>query len=363
MDPPNLPKFPCDLCGFKTAYKSRLRDHINGVHLGVKPHKCDICNFATAHYDSLASHKKRPHLKCEQCPFIAVGKGGTVRQEMRMHEQRHHGISRSESPIIDSCCLVSGTDIVASNDDLITIEEKTFIGSDAQSLSMEVEQCDDSKNLPLKETTFAKDMRFPCDLCGYIADRKERLVDHVNGVHLKVKPFKCDTCNFATTHKKSLAYHKMKPHLTCELCPFITVGSSQMKFHMRRHHDNSKGEETQTENTEEVSSDSTTTRKECSVEIAASNVDAEKGLGATLTEDSVNSSLKEPVKANVKSPVKSSGIAHTNATCFWTFICSPFFGTFPLIFPFQACFSFYCIFTIFSTNVTSFGTFFCCPFF
>ena len=55
--------------------------------------------------------------------------------------------------------------------------------------------------------------------------------------------------------------------------------------------------------------------------------------------------------------------ASTNATCFWTFICSPFFGTFPLIFPFQACFSFYCIFTIFSTDVTSFGTFFCCPFF
>ena len=60
MEPPILHKFPCDLCGFKAANKGFLRDHINGVHLGVKPYQCDKCEFATAHYSSLAAHKKRP---------------------------------------------------------------------------------------------------------------------------------------------------------------------------------------------------------------------------------------------------------------------------------------------------------------
>ena len=264
MAPPILQKYPCDLCGYKTAHKSFLHNHINRVHLGVKPHKCETCDFATAHYNSLAAHKKRPHLRCEQCPFVAVGKGGaeqssTANKEMRRHEERNHGIFRSESSIImDTNVSASGTEPVASNgldEDINTTEEEVpkesasldaVTESNSEASSIQEELCDDSKNPALKEeidipdkTTNAKDnqiaKRFPCDLCGYTANRKEWLVAHVNGVHLKVKPFKCDTCNFATTHKRSLAYHKMKPHLTCEQCPFITVGNSQMKFHMSRH--------------------------------------------------------------------------------------------------------------------------------
>ena len=129
MDSPISQKFPCDLCGFKTAHKSSLRDHINGVHLGVKPHKCDKCDFATAHYNSLAAHKKIPHLKCEQCPFIAVGKGGkgqsnTASKEMRVHEENNHGTVRGHCPIIK---YTNGTEPVASNgsdEDFKTTEHK-----------------------------------------------------------------------------------------------------------------------------------------------------------------------------------------------------------------------------------------------
>ena len=107
MESPILPKFHCDLCGYKAALERHLRDHINGVHLGVKPHKCKRCDFATAHAGALVKHKKR-------CPFVALDNGGkssTAVKVMRTREQGIYSTCSEASPIsVDKSDTVSNKD-------------------------------------------------------------------------------------------------------------------------------------------------------------------------------------------------------------------------------------------------------------
>ena len=78
-------KLTCKLCNFKVAGKVFLNDHINGVHLGVKPHKCQKCDFTTAYSSAFYLHMKKIHVKCEKCTFTTYSK-----LRLKRHAKIHH---------------------------------------------------------------------------------------------------------------------------------------------------------------------------------------------------------------------------------------------------------------------------------
>ena len=89
-----MQNFHCDLCEFKTIYKSSLKDHVNKLHNNESEHnksfQCSDCNklFQTDHI--LRRHFQRIHEKqqnhaCEQCELKFYSK-----VELKRHIRRKH---------------------------------------------------------------------------------------------------------------------------------------------------------------------------------------------------------------------------------------------------------------------------------
>ena len=87
-------KIPCEICN-KSINHTKLKNHIDEVHHGLKKFKCDNCeaHFYTAkdqkfHDDCV--HKKIRNHKCETCQ-----KSFTKKCYLRMHfEQVHQNVKK-----------------------------------------------------------------------------------------------------------------------------------------------------------------------------------------------------------------------------------------------------------------------------
>ena len=51
-----------------------------------------------------------------------------------------------------------------------------------------------------------------CDNCGYSFVQRSHLEDHINGLHLKGKPFECSICETAFARKGYLKIHTKNIH-------------------------------------------------------------------------------------------------------------------------------------------------------
>ena len=43
---------------------------------------------------------------------------------------------------------------------------------------------------------------YKCNQCSYKCDQKNRLQEHIDGIHGKRKSFKCDKCDFSTSWRR-----------------------------------------------------------------------------------------------------------------------------------------------------------------
>ena len=50
--------------------------------------------------------------------------------------------------------------------------------------------------------------KYICQKCGYTAQQKVYLKDHINVVHLKEKHYKCDQCNYTSGYYNNMSLHK-----------------------------------------------------------------------------------------------------------------------------------------------------------
>merc|ERR1711974_102306 len=87
----------------------------------------------------------------------------------------------------------------------------------------------------------AKKIKFVCDDCGFEAMWKSDLERHVNGVHLKIKPFNCNQCEASFTQKSHLKQHvkaihdKLKP-FKCNQCEASFSRKERFQRHVRNVH-------------------------------------------------------------------------------------------------------------------------------
>ena len=81
-----LKQVPCIECEAHFKNKSQLENHINSVHLKIKPFRCDSCDSSFAYKRNLTSHIRTVHEKikrfrmkkvsCTKCESCFTSKRG-----------------------------------------------------------------------------------------------------------------------------------------------------------------------------------------------------------------------------------------------------------------------------------------------
>ena len=79
-----------------------------------------------------------------------------------------------------------------------------------------------------------------CDECGHSFPKPSKLKRHVDGVHLKLKPFKCDKCDLAFFQEGALKNHVEERHekirYPCNFCNTSYTKKSKMSAHIKNKH-------------------------------------------------------------------------------------------------------------------------------
>ena len=78
--------------------------------------------------------------------------------------------------------------------------------------------------------------RHACNQCNYTTDRLFDMRNHINAVHLKLRPFKCSECELFFTQKCHLTSHNkcVHEHVKSFVCPKCNRAFS-VKANMARH--------------------------------------------------------------------------------------------------------------------------------
>ena len=90
-----------------------------------------------------------------------------------------------------------------------------------------------SKHVLYKKIT----KRFICNYCDINVSTKNGLKDHINAIHLKIKPYKCGKCEKSYTQKYKLTTHdrkihqKLKKPFQCKICDAFF----DRKYHLKLH--------------------------------------------------------------------------------------------------------------------------------
>ena len=71
---PTKKPFKCSLCDYSNVIKSKLKRHIDQVHVRIKPYTCPVCNYKCTLKEGLKKHNDQVHekirsFKCENCNY------------------------------------------------------------------------------------------------------------------------------------------------------------------------------------------------------------------------------------------------------------------------------------------------------
>ncbi|XP_070542455.1 putative zinc finger protein 66 [Ptychodera flava] len=79
--------YGCELCDFKTTYKASLQKHLEITHVADKNYICEKCGRAYKSQNSLTTHMANhdnKEFKCTQCPYV-----GLTKARLKDHSKLH----------------------------------------------------------------------------------------------------------------------------------------------------------------------------------------------------------------------------------------------------------------------------------
>ena len=219
-------------CDYKTSVERNLRNHIAFKHEGIV-YPCDLCEFKGANTNSLKQHNLSIHENkkyfCNECDYFGTQSGAVIKHRKRVH---------------------LGIDFKCTSCDFVTKDKISLKKHlDSQHLLPCKYKCDlcnyktnIKQNLKLHDKSKHNDSQYVCNICEKLFPVLDYLRRHKELMHVKAESFKCGQCNFKTKTNQRLKNHMNAVHdkikYQCNLCSYKTGWYSHMGRHVKMNHEN-----------------------------------------------------------------------------------------------------------------------------
>ena len=201
----------CPACDFKTKGENNLRYHIKIQHTDrFKPMECNICKLTFKNKFSLKIHMKLQHETKPGFPCTKCNKVFKLRYILQNHMATTHKIATDGEEWLE--CEVCSIKLLGKHS--LRVHRRWHFEEKPKS----THQCPEPE-------------------CSFSADSKWKLTQHVNGIHLKKRPFKCEVCGADFKRKYHLQMHVKSAHsddtktFKCNKCDYSTNRSQSIKDH------------------------------------------------------------------------------------------------------------------------------------
>ena len=244
-------RFLCNLCNYGTDGKSALKDHVNAVHLGLRPYKCDKCNYASADNGSLKRHVRVKHgtqpYPCRDCSSAFEDKADLIKHKIEHHGQKvfrckkcdftaryknqvikhirciHEGL---KSYKCDQCPYSAGFLYAVTSHKEVHhggLRDKrcphcdyvTFTTGMLNRHIRQVHKIKPTAKLQVPRTTFQQTSKSDCSRSAPEADTMDGSNIDIDGEANEPDNAKCQICGFEAANEDNLTGHILDQHVTC----------------------------------------------------------------------------------------------------------------------------------------------------
>ncbi|XP_038068370.1 PR domain zinc finger protein 5-like [Patiria miniata] len=223
--------YPCELCGRQCKEKRGLTEHM-ASHSEIRQHKCDFCKKGFKTSGALRRHRKKHQDRffyCDLCKFKS-----RWRSSLKTHFEAHHAEDTREWLQCPQCphqtknkyylkrhieshtdtrmfiCEVCGKDYKTQV--ILNCHRETH-----QNGVYPCEKCDYVGKTKMQLYShqlvhIPRDkMTFKCDQCNWVGKRKSELSIHYRK-HSALKLYQCGACGKSYKHKHALTRHMNEKH-------------------------------------------------------------------------------------------------------------------------------------------------------
>jgi uncharacterized Zn-finger protein len=199
-------KFDCLECDYKATEKSHLTRHINSIHRGIRKFKCELCESSFTASSSLATHLQSVHNKIRfVCTFQGCDKSYSRQGYLNNHIKVFH---EGQEHRCDQCGKVLSTNANLK-------QHIQTVHSDEQQFVCSFDNCgkvfNQSGNLNTHIKSIHEGVRYPCSVCGKSLTSRSHLKKHISSIHDKTR-HQCDHCEKSYTTRGHLNAHIKQNH-------------------------------------------------------------------------------------------------------------------------------------------------------
>lgn len=236
--------YPCTLCKKEFTNELSLQSHHAKVHSGIQYKKrrkfieCTLCDITFNNVKEMLLHEEQLHDSNVTFPCKVCTKRFTSLKKMYIHKQKHYSHRKK--------CHSCNKQVVASY-----YAQHTAICSKFKNwLPHSCEICDKSFHTPsaLQSHKQLHEQPTPCQYCDKLvkpASMKNHIkIKHSDMATCKSTIYKCEQCNYGSKKRHEYENHVNKVHLKvkpfiCQICKKSFCGKARLDEHLRTHSDDS----------------------------------------------------------------------------------------------------------------------------
>jgi uncharacterized Zn-finger protein len=199
-------KFACSECDYQATTKGNLSKHIDASHRGFRKFKCDQCDSSFFRSGTLATHNQSVHNKIRfVCTVKGCDKSYSRQGELNNHIKSFH---EGQEHRCDQCGKVSTTKANLKKH-ILTVhsDERQFVCSFDNCGKLFTQ----SSNLNTHIKSIHERVRYPCSVCDKSFTSRGPLKTHMSSIHDKTR-YQCSHCKKSYTERGRLNAHIKQQH-------------------------------------------------------------------------------------------------------------------------------------------------------
>lgn len=236
----------CEICDRKIETLEEIMNHIKFIHIqpihfetvnhivpfkfGQKDLSCALCPKQFDYSKHLFEHMNKhfPNYTCPECNRCFINL-----RSLRTHLVRH----KTGTFVCSFCSKIFDTKI--------KMMEHERVLHLKGSKNRKCGYCDERFMDAVRKTEHevkehgAPVRTFPCKYCGKCFDSQRSLKNHMNHLHLQLRPHKCPECDKGFYNKNEMKRHRVKhtniKQFQCSICSKSYAYKASLRNHMKIH--------------------------------------------------------------------------------------------------------------------------------